>query len=90
MADVIGWDALDVPDPEDRRKPEQQKEDMARICAAVFSTPEGQKVMAWLRSRTIEQPSWYPGEDASHGFAREGQNSIVRQLEQMIEQGRKA
>ena len=37
---------------------------------------------------TIEQPTWYPGEDASHGFAREGQNSLVREIERRMKRAR--
>lgn len=37
---------------------------------------------------TIDQPTWYPGEDASHGYAREGQNSIVREIFKRIERTR--
>jgi hypothetical protein len=62
--------------------------DMDKLYAHLFMSPEGQKVLADLRSRTIEQPSWFPGEDASHGFAREGQNSIVRMIEERIKRAR--
>jgi hypothetical protein len=62
--------------------------DMDKLYAHLFTSPEGQKVLMDLRSRTIEQPSWFPGEDASHGFAREGQNSIVRMIEERIKRAR--
>lgn len=62
--------------------------DMDKLYAHLFGSPEGLKVLADLRSRTIEQPSWYPGEDPSHGFAREGQNSIVRMIEERIKRAR--
>jgi hypothetical protein len=52
-----------------------------RQIASTFTTPDGAVVLAWLRRATIEQPCWVPGQDASHGFAREGQNSIVREIE---------
>jgi len=41
-----------------------------------------------LKGVTLDQASWYPGEDPSHGFAREGQNSIVREIIKRIERGR--
>lgn len=53
-----------------------------------FSTEAGQEVLSYLKAMTIDQPSWYPGEDPSHGFAREGQNSIVREIIKRIERGR--
>ena len=33
---------------------------------------------------TIEQPAWMPGADASYGYSREGQNSLVREIELRI------
>lgn len=53
-----------------------------------FSTEAGQQVLEYLKKMTIDQPSWYPGEDPAHGFAREGQNSIVREIIKRIERGR--
>jgi hypothetical protein len=54
----------------------------------VFASDDGAKLLTHLRSLTIEQPTWYPGEDASHGFAREGQNSLVREIERRIKRAR--
>tara|TARA_R100000808_G_scaffold10709_1_gene28295 strand:- start:1352 stop:1612 length:261 start_codon:yes stop_codon:yes gene_type:complete len=50
-----------------------------------FGTAAGKTVLEYLRKSTIEQPTWFPGEDASHGYAREGQNSLVREIERRIE-----
>jgi len=63
-------------------------EEMDKTFVRCFSTKEGQEVLEHLRSVTIEQPTFYPGEDASHGFAREGQNSLVREIERRIKRGR--
>tara|TARA_B100001057_G_scaffold278486_1_gene278739 strand:- start:5263 stop:5568 length:306 start_codon:yes stop_codon:yes gene_type:complete len=49
-----------------------------------FDTKDGKKVLEYLRKVTIEQPSWIPGAEASIGYSREGQNSIVREIEQRI------
>ena len=49
-----------------------------------FDTEAGQKVLENLRAITIEQPAWIPGADPSFGYAREGQNSLVREIEQRI------
>lgn len=54
------------------------------LYARTFASIEGAQVLAHLRKLTIEQPAWIPGQDASHGFAREGQNSIVREIERRI------
>ena len=55
--------------------------ELDRLYFKTFNTEAGRKVLKHLRSKTIEQPSWFPGEDPSHGFAREGQNSIIRDIE---------
>lgn len=59
-------------------------EDIDILLARTFDTVEGRKALEWLRAMTIEQPAWVPGVDASHGFAREGQNSLVREIERRI------
>jgi len=58
------------------------------MYAQVFGTKSGRKLLTHLRAQTIEQPTWYPGEEASHGYAREGQNSLVREIERRIKRAR--
>ncbi|MGZ0246199.1 MAG: Bbp19 family protein [Alphaproteobacteria bacterium] len=80
----MDWDSLLAPPPaEDRAVDEVDK-----LYAQVFSNSAGQKLLRHLRAVTIEQPTWYPGEDASHGYAREGQNSLVREIERRISRAR--
>lgn len=62
----------------------RQVDDIDLIMARTFGTHEGQLALKWLREQTIEHPAWVPGQDASHGFAREGQNSLVREIERRI------
>ena len=85
MQNVEGWDGLRQFQPELTKTTKQDQDDTNRLYLRVFGSDDGQKVLAHLRSLTIEQPTWYPGEDASHGYAREGQNSIVREIERRIE-----
>ena len=59
-----------------------------RMFLRTFSTEAGQRVLDYLRRATYLQPTWYPGEEASHGYAREGQNSIVREIEKRIDRAR--
>ena len=66
----------------------QKSEDIDLSFVRCFSTEAGQEVLEYLKGVTLDQPSWYPGEDPSHGFAREGQNSIVREILKRIERGR--
>ena len=60
-------------------------EDIDIIYGKVFKSAEGQKVISHLRNMTIEQPTWYPGEDPSFGHAREGMAELVRMIEKRIE-----
>lgn len=80
MSDTEGWDFFNPP-AEAKGAP---VDDLDILMARTFGTQEGQKVLHWLRSVTIEQPAWVPGTDPSHGFAREGQNSLVREIERRI------
>tara|TARA_Y100000592_G_scaffold101006_1_gene184467 strand:- start:3154 stop:3402 length:249 start_codon:yes stop_codon:yes gene_type:complete len=75
-----GWDFAPV---------EQDIDELDKMYLRTFASEAGQKVLRHLRMQTIEQPTWYPGEDASHGFAREGQNSLVREIERRILRARK-
>ena len=54
------------------------------LYATVFNSPDGMKVLKHLESTTIDQPCWFPGTEASQGYFREGQNSLVRQINSRI------
>jgi hypothetical protein len=84
MTEIEGWEGLRQAAPEFRRTNEQERDDIDRMYLRVFGSEDGQKILEHLRSLTIEQPTWYPGEEASHGYAREGQNSLVREIERRI------
>lgn len=84
-----GWEGLQNVDPDIAHKQQVDKDDVDRLYLRVFGSDDGQKLLTHLRSVTIEQPTWYPGEDASHGYAREGQNSLVREIERRMERARK-
>lgn len=68
---------------------EQSVEEIDKLHLRVFSTSDGSKLLSYLRSVTIEQPTWYPGEESSHGYAREGQNSLIREIERRLTRARK-
>jgi len=84
MSDVDGWEGLRTVQSEFLRTNQQENDDVDRMYLRVFGSEDGQKVFTHLRSLPFEQPTWYPGEDASHGFAREGQNSMVREIERRM------
>ena len=47
-----------------------------------------QKVLEHLKSKTLDQPTWIPGSETSFGFAREGQNSVMRDILMRIERAK--
>ena len=63
-------------------------DELDKVFVQCFSAEAGQKVLEHLRAITIETPTWFPGDDPSHGFHREGQNSLVREIEKRIKRGR--
>lgn len=83
-----GWDGLRSVEPQTRLTQQENQDDIDRLYLRVFGSEDGQQLHEHLRSLTIEQPTWYPGEDASHGYAREGQNSLVREIERRIKRAR--
>ena len=83
-----GWDSLQSINPDTAEKQQVDKDDIDRLYLRVFASDDGAKLLTHLRSLTIEQPTWYPGEEASHGYAREGQNSLVREIERRMKRAR--
>jgi len=83
----MSWADLQ-PNPVPVLDADQTTIDLDKLYLRVFSTKDGSQVLKHLRAVTIEQPTWYPGEEASHGYAREGQNSLVREIERKIERAR--
>jgi hypothetical protein len=83
-----GWEGLQEITL-DVRDSQQAVEDLNKLCLRVFGTEDGEKLMGWLRASVLEQPVAVPGSDPSFAFYREGQNSIVRDLEARITKARK-
>ena len=86
---MAGWDDLEQALPLDVRDVKQQRDDTDRLCLRVFGDEDGIKMMEWLRKTILEQPVALPGSDSSYAFYREGQNSIIRDLEARIIRARK-
>lgn len=55
------------------------------LYGKVFKSSEGQRVLAHMRSMTIEQPVFVPGEDPSFGYLRSGMCEMVRMIEKRVE-----
>lgn len=71
--------------PENARAAEQNYH-MARRIAEPFMTPAGADALQALREVLVNPPSFVIGMDASYGYAREGQRSVVMLIEQCIMQ----
>jgi len=79
-----GWEGLESQQT-DVRDEMQRREDLNKLCFRVLaSSEEGKKLMDWLRQTIIEHPVAVPGADPSYAFYREGQCSVVRDLENRI------
>jgi hypothetical protein len=74
-----GWEYF-----EQKESKRLQPKDIDIVYGKVFKSEEGQKVLSHLRAITIEQPTWYPGEDSSFGYVREGMADLVRQIEKRV------
>ncbi len=83
----MSWDELEAI-PTDIRDVTQRSEDLDRLCLRVLGSEDGQKLMAWLRATLLEQPVAVPGAVADFAFYREGQNSVVRDIEARIKRAR--
>lgn len=66
--------------------------DLNAAVARVLATSDGQRLLAWMLSFTLERPTWDHtrpiAEAASHGLFREGQNSIAYAVLEMANRGR--
>jgi len=87
---MAGGDELEQALPLDIRDVAQAKEDIDRLVLRVMGDEDGAKLMLWLRQTILEQPVALPGSDSSYAFYREGQNSIIRDLEARIIRARKS
>lgn len=85
----MSWDDLEALDQAtDIRDVEQKRDDLDRLTLRVFGSEDGKKLLQWLRNTTIEQPTAVPGSSSDFAFYREGQNSIVRDIEARINRAR--
>ena len=79
-----GWDGVDATVTPLRIRDQDITRSLNISFQRCFGSEDGVKVLAHLRHVTLEQPGWVPGADPSFGYAREGQNSLVREIEQRI------
>lgn len=81
---MSGWDDLEAAAPTDVRDASEARDNLDRLTFRVFSNEDGKKLAEWLRAVYLEQPVAVPGSDSAHAFYREGQNSVVRDIEARI------
>ena len=86
---MAGWEDLDQALPLDVRDVQQKRDDLDRLCLRVLGGEDGENLMKWLREAVVEQPVALPGSDPSYAYYREGQNSIVKDLEARLIRARK-
>ncbi len=79
---MSGWDDLDEAPTVARE--DQKQIDLNVLMARTFGSEDGEKVLAWMRKFYLEHPCWQPGAESSFGQWREGQNTVVRDIEARI------
>tara|TARA_R100000234_G_scaffold98035_1_gene66473 strand:+ start:6132 stop:6392 length:261 start_codon:yes stop_codon:yes gene_type:complete len=85
----MSWDELTITDEQELDSPTySDPQEMNRLFFKVFSTEDGDKVLNYMIAMTLDQPCFIPGESASYGYCREGQNSIVRDIIKRVKRGR--
>jgi hypothetical protein len=85
----MSWDELEaIGQAKDIRDVDQQRKDTDRLYLRVFNTEDGAKLMKYMRDTILEQPVAVPGSPADYAFYREGQNSIIREIEARIYRAR--
>jgi hypothetical protein len=80
-----GWDGIELAD----KKPIDEQEDLDILYKRTFTSEEGKRVLEHLKNKTIEQPTWVPGSGHELAYAREGQNSVVKDIIRRIERAKK-
>ena len=86
---MAGWEDLEQALPLDIRDVNQKRDDIDRLCLRVLGSEDGEKLLEWLRQAVVEQPVALPGSDPSYAYYREGQNSLVKDLEARLIRARK-
>lgn len=86
MADVIdintaGWDGVNAESPNPLEYSQTKEAEIDRSVARVLESEDGQRMMEWLTDAYLHQPAWAPGYSTDYGFFREGQNTLVREIQ---------
>ena len=88
MRSKSGWDGIQVLENEVNQETKNEQLEIDKTFARTFETEEGRKCLNFLIGKTIDQPTWVPGGDSSHGYVREGQNRVVRERKMRMERSK--
>tara|TARA_R110002012_G_C11587492_1_gene605919 strand:- start:28 stop:324 length:297 start_codon:yes stop_codon:yes gene_type:complete len=80
----IGWDGVNAENQPTKLTSTNLQRELDIQFKRCFETEAGKKVLEHLINITVRQPAWVPGADPSFGYSREGQNSLVREIEQRM------
>tara|TARA_R100000900_G_scaffold57142_2_gene46422 strand:+ start:63 stop:359 length:297 start_codon:yes stop_codon:yes gene_type:complete len=80
----IGWDGVNAENQPTKLTSTNLQRELDIQFKRCFKTEAGKKVLEHLINITVRQPAWVPGADPSFGYSREGQNSLVREIEQRM------
>lgn len=83
-----GWEAVFAADQRQKTsETDEQRQERLQISkdfVATFSSDHGKRVLDYFKKHTLNQPSWVPGFVEGQAQFREGQNQIIREIEQKI------
>jgi hypothetical protein len=76
-----GWDGVNAESPLPLEYAQTEQAEIDRSVSRVLESDDGQRMFGWLKAAYLEQPTWAPGYDTDYGFFREGQNTLIREIE---------
>jgi hypothetical protein len=80
---------LEKQSQENKEKVNETSRTLNNLFYRVFTTEDGAKVLDYFVKHTLNQPSLIPGMQDNVGWWREGQNNIIREIKNRIEQSQK-
>ena len=83
-----GWEGVEA---QPSTQPEYAATEQAQIDKAIsimFATEQGEKAMKFLVDAYLHQPCWAPGFTTDYGFFREGQNTLIRELQARVQRAK--
>tara|TARA_Y100000310_G_scaffold25794_1_gene24656 strand:+ start:576 stop:869 length:294 start_codon:yes stop_codon:yes gene_type:complete len=85
-----GWDGVEAEPPTQPEYAATEQAQIDKAIARMFATKEGEEVMDFLTDAYLHQPCWAPGFTTDYGFFREGQNTLIRELQARIKRAKES